>query len=378
MSDSEDRSEERIQRIMARAGITSRRKAEELIREGRVTVNGQVAGIGDKADPSRDAIKVDGKRLQPHTGDFRYLLLNKPKGVMSTVADPQGRKTVMDFVPPTLRKALVPVGRLDYDTEGLILLTDDGDFAQHVAHPRYGGSKTYEVKVKGEPPMEQIAKLRSGIMLEGRMTAPARITARVKSTGRKRRLEEDEGHNTWWVVELTEGRTRQIREMFLRIGHPVQKLRRVAIGPLRDPGLPIGSVRELSAREVETLRRITARPKKRPEPGKKTAPRPSTAAPDAAGKPAAKAPARKAGVKKKLPAKKSAAKQAAGSKPAAKKPAARKAPVGRRTLGDRPATSTSRTSPTSRPSSARKSSPAKRSGPGGARRGPGAGRGRRP
>lgn len=349
-------SEERIQRILARAGITSRRKAEELIREGRVTVNGQVAGIGDKADPGKDAIKVDGKRVHPHEGPYRYLLLNKPRGVMSTVSDPQERPTVMDFVPPALRKALVPVGRLDFDSEGLILLTDDGDFAQHVAHPRYGGSKTYDVKVKGEPSEAQLDKLREGILLEGERTAPARITRRAKGPQRRRGDDDGEGHNTWWVVELTQGRTRQIREMFLRIGHPVQKLRRVAIGPLRDPHLPSGAVRELSEREVETLRRITARPKKKKEPGEK--------APAKKAAPAEKAApgGKKVGVKK-VPAKKVAAKKAAAEKKAAKKVPARKA--GAKKAG-------AKRSPAKR-------SPAKRSGPGGARRTSGAaGRSRRP
>lgn len=379
---SEDRNEERIQRIMARAGISSRRKAEELIRDGRVTVNGELAGIGDKADPSRDTIKVDGRRIQPHTGPFRYLLLNKPRAVMSTVDDPQGRQTVMDFVPPGMRKALVPVGRLDFDTEGLILLTDDGDFALHVAHPRYGGSKTYEVKVKGEPPMEQIAKLRSGIVLDGKMTAPAKISPRVKATGRKRRLDEGEGHNTWWIVELTEGRTRQIREMFMRIGHPVQKLRRVAIGPVRAPGLPLGSIRELTDKEVETLRKITARPKKRAEAEKeKKATRPARPAEGAT----ATDPAKPRKPSRIVPVKKSSAKKAAAPKdpdskaPASKAPAskapARKAPVKKAAAKKAPA---KKAGAAKRPSGARPparpSAPARRSGPGGgARRGPGAG-----
>lgn len=372
-------SEERIQRILARAGITSRRKAEELIREARVTVNGQVAGIGDKADPARDAIKVDGKRVHPHEGPFRYLLLNKPRHVMSTVSDPQERKTVMDFVPPTLRKALVPVGRLDFDSEGLIILTDDGEFAQHVAHPRYGGSKTYDVKVKGDPDESQIDRLREGIVLEGVRTLPARIVRRGKGPQR-RRGDDDEGHNTWWVVELTQGRTRQIREMFLRIGHPVQKLRRVAIGPLRDPHLPTGAVRELSEREVETLRRITARPKKKkedphPQPLSRKQERgekQETAEPAVPGK--------KKGVKK-VPAKKLAAKReaaeakkeaAAAKKGAAKKAPAKKAPARKASAKKAPA----RKAPAKR--SAARRSPAKRSGPGGGRRSPGAGRGRRP
>jgi len=307
-------SEERVQRILARAGIASRRKAEELIREGRVTVNGQVAEIGAKADPRRDAIKLDGRRVQPHAGEHHYLLLNKPKAVMSTVADPQGRPTVMDFVPATLRKALVPVGRLDFNTEGLILLTDDGDFAQHVAHPRYGGVKTYEVKVKGLPTAAEIARLETGILLDGRLTAPCRVTPR-HSAGRYRKgvqrrvLEEGEGENSWWTIELTEGRSRQIREMFLRVGHPVQKLRRVAIGPLRDADLPLGAVRELTEREVELLRKTTAR---RVKKGTGVPPR----------RPAAKAAAKKAAPRKAAP------KKAAARKPAGR-PSARGARRGR-------------------------------------------------
>lgn len=188
-----------------------------------------------------------------------------------------------------------------------------------MAHPRYGGSKTYEVKVKGEPSAAELDRLREGIVLEGERTLPARITRRAKGAQRRRGGDDEEGHNTWWVVELIQGRTRQIREMFLRIGHPVQKLRRVAIGPLRDPHLPLGALRELSEREVETLRRITARPKKkktdpRPRPfdpipgarerkrGEKPAARPKKAAP---GKKAA--PARKRAPAKRAPAKKGGA-----------------------------------------------------------------------
>jgi 23S rRNA pseudouridine2605 synthase len=253
-------SEERLQKILARAGLASRRKAEELIREGLVTVNGRVAVLGEKADPERDAIKVDGKRLQV-SREHRYLLLNKPKGYMSTLSDPEGRPTVIDLVPPAMRKALVPVGRLDFHTEGLLLLTDDGDFAQRIAHPRYGGTKTYEVKVKGIPGEAQLDRLRAGIVLAGRRTAAAKITPRspFKPAGARRRGEA-ESENSWWMVELAEGRTRQIREMFLHIGHPVQKLRRVAIGSLRDPRLPLGALRELSEREVERLLKSSRKP----------------------------------------------------------------------------------------------------------------------
>ncbi len=247
-------SEDRLQKIMARAGVTSRRKAEEIIEQGRVTVNGRVASLGDKADPHADAIKVDGKRLEPRK-TFHYLLLNKPAGVMSTRHDPEGRPTVLDLVPPKFRKALVPVGRLDFQTEGLLLLTDDGDFAHRIAHPRFGCTKTYEVKVKDEPPREEVAKLlERGAVIEGRRVVPKRIDA-VRSPGPR------EGKNAWFVVEIAEGRTRQIREMFFRMGNPVQRLRRVAIGPLRDPDLPLGAVRELTDREVAKLRRVTTKPK---------------------------------------------------------------------------------------------------------------------
>lgn len=258
-------SEERLQKILARAGVASRRKAEELIREGLVTVNGRVAGLGDKADAERDAIKVGGKRIQP-LREHRYLLLNKPKGYMSTLSDPEGRPTVIDLVPPGMRKALVPVGRLDFHTEGLLLLTDDGELAQRIAHPRYGGTKTYEVKVKGIPNEAQLDRLRAGILLEGRRTAPAKIAPRApfKPAGARRRGEA-ESENSWWRVELTEGRTRQIRDMFLHIGHPVQKLRRVAIGSLRDPHLPLGALRELSEKEVQRLLKSARKPEEKQE-----------------------------------------------------------------------------------------------------------------
>jgi 23S rRNA pseudouridine2605 synthase len=252
-------SAERVQKFLARAGVASRRHAEELIAEGRVTVNGKTAGLGDKVDPAQDAVKVDGKRVQPRKPGT-YLALYKPRAVMSTVADPEGRPTVLDLVPRGLRRALVPVGRLDFLTEGLILLTDDGEFAQRVAHPRYGCRKTYEVKVRGGPAERDLDKLRAGIVLEGRRTAPARITARqVPARARKGRGGDDEtGDNTWWTVELTQGRTRQVREMFQRIGHPVMKLRRVAIGTVTAGGLGPGDLRPLSEREVESLRRASA------------------------------------------------------------------------------------------------------------------------
>jgi 23S rRNA pseudouridine2605 synthase len=255
---------ERLQKILARAGVAARRKAEDLMREGRVTVNGRIAVLGEKADPAIDSIRVDDKRIQCSTSK-RYLLLNKPRGYLTAVEDEAGRPTVMQLVPQHWRKALIPVGRLDYQTEGLLILTDDGEFAQRISHPRYGCHKTYEVKVKGTPEEAQLDRLRQGIILEGRRTAPCRITW-MKSTGSR----DEEGGNTWFAVELSEGRTRQVREMFFRIDHPVQKLRRVAIGPLRDTELPVGAVRELSERELSLLRRTTDKVVAKPARSRKT------------------------------------------------------------------------------------------------------------
>lgn len=240
-------SEDRLQRLLARAGLASRRKAEEMIREGRVTVNGKTATIGDKADPAIDDVRLDGKPVRPPATQ-RYLLFNKPPECMSTRSDPEGRRTVFDLLPRGMARGLVTVGRLDYHSEGLLILTDDGDFAQRVAHPRYGCRKTYEVKVKGAPAESALRKLRQGIVLDGRRTSRCRISP-LTTKGERRAL-----RNTWWTVELSEGRSRQIREMFFRIGHPVQRLRRVAIGSVRDPRLGPGGLRELTRREVESFR----------------------------------------------------------------------------------------------------------------------------
>ena len=246
--------EDRLQKILSRAGIASRRKAEELIEAGRVTVNGKVATLGDKADAENDHVKVDGKLVPPPVPD-RYFVVNKPDGYVSTRRDPEGRPTVMDLIPPKFHKALVPVGRLDYHSEGLLLLTTDGDWAQKVAHPRYGCRKTYEVKVKGVPDAGSIRKLRGGGMkIAGSTIRPAEVEM-IRTTKRG-----DEG-NSWWTIEIGEGKTRQVREMFFRIGHPVQKLRRVAIGPLTDAHLPRGAARELSPEEVEALRRAGGKKK---------------------------------------------------------------------------------------------------------------------
>lgn len=247
---------ERLQKIIAHAGFASRREAETMIRDGRVTLNGRtVTELGTKADAGRDHIKVDGKlitREEPH----RYILLYKPKEVMTTVDDPQGRRTVIDLV-RGVRERIYPVGRLDFHSEGLVLLTNDGELAYKVSHPTHGSVKTYHVKVRGVPDERLIEKLRRGITLEGKRTLPADIN-RLKTTGKK----DDEG-NSWFDVRLHEGRTQQIRKMFQAIGHPVAKLRRVAIGPIADPKLTPGVWRELTKHEVKMLATM-----KEPKPAK--------------------------------------------------------------------------------------------------------------
>ena len=240
---------DRLQKVLARAGVASRRKVEDLLREGRVTVGGEPAKLGQSFDPAAGPIRVDGEIIDPGRLAPLYLLVHKPPGVVSTMEDPQGRATVLELVPPELRPGLVPVGRLDFHTSGLLILTTDGDFAQKVAHPRHGCTKTYEAKVKGQPSKEALDKLRRGIRLDGRPTGPCRIEPRGKVRGERR-----PGDTSWWTVTLGEGRNRQVREMFQRIGHPVRKLRRVAIGDLREPEMPMGTYRELAPGEVARLR----------------------------------------------------------------------------------------------------------------------------
>ena len=238
---------ERVQKLLAQAGLASRREAEQWIEAGRVTVNGAPVKLGDRADLKHDVVKVDGKRLA-RPAPRRYLLLNKPRGYLTTRHDPDGRPTVFDLLPVNLRPGLQAVGRLDFQTEGLLLLTDDGDLAQRVSHPSHGGVKTYAVKVKGVPSVESIRCLRKGVFIDGRRTLPARI---VRRPGAKRQRAAIA--NSWWTVALKEGRNRQIREMFFRVGHPVLKLRRTGIGGLTDPRLPMGQFRELTSDEVVRL-----------------------------------------------------------------------------------------------------------------------------
>ncbi|HEX6087173.1 MAG TPA: pseudouridine synthase [Thermoanaerobaculia bacterium] len=296
---------ERLQKIIAHAGFASRREAETMIREGRVTVNGKVVTeLGTKADPTSDHVKVDGK-LITKPEEHRYILLYKPREVMTTVADPQGRRTVIDLV-KGVRERIYPVGRLDFHSEGLILLTNDGDLAFKISHPKHGSVKTYHVKVRGVPEDRIIGKLERGITIDNKRTLPCEI-ARMKTTGRG-----DEEGNSWFEVKLREGRTQQIRKMFQAVGHPVSKLRRVAIGPLSDPRLTPGDYRELTTKEVKMLATMQepAKPKPRRAPAATTG--------GAKKKPAAgaKKPARKAAAPAKrkaaAPAKRAASRRGRG------------------------------------------------------------------
>jgi 23S rRNA pseudouridine2605 synthase len=214
-----------------------------------VRVNGRLAVLGDRADPQKDSIKVDERRVRVEAGPKTYILLNKPKGFVTTVSDPEGRDTVLQLLPGRLRRTVKPVGRLDVQTEGLLLLTDDGELARLVTHPSTGCPKEYLVKVSGEPAPARLEKLRRGVFLDGERTRPCEIE-RVSGTPRR---EGAEG-NTWLRVTLREGKSRQIRRMFASIGHPVSKLRRVAIGPVRDAHLRPGDSRPLRPDEVEALR----------------------------------------------------------------------------------------------------------------------------
>ena len=235
---------ERLQKALARVGVGSRRACERLITEGRVTVDGEVATIGRKVDPATARIEVDGVAIGV-AEDLVYYLLNKPDGVVSTASDPQGRRTVVDLVPAGPR--VYPVGRLDRDTEGLLLLTNDGDLANHLTHPSHGVDKEYLVQVRGRPSPKALRSLREGVELEDGVTAPARAS-----------LVGDAGDGvTALRLVIHEGRNRQVRRMCEAVGHPVVRLVRTRIGPLADRGLRPGEVRTLTASEVRSLRQAS-------------------------------------------------------------------------------------------------------------------------
>jgi 23S rRNA pseudouridine2605 synthase len=261
--------EQRLQKLIAAVGIASRRHAEELIANGQVTVNGKVVTeLGTKADPDIDHIKVNGKLINPKlkTRENKYVLLNKPRGYLSSVSDPEGRPLVVELLPASLGR-LHPVGRLDFNTEGLLLLTNDGQLTNFVTSARNRVEKVYEVKVKGTPTETSIERLRRGVTLEdGTRTAPAKIT-----------LLHETDTNAWFEVLLHQGRNQQIRRMFDLIGHSVLKLKRVRIGFLRDDDLKPGWWRLLADSEVGRLMKPQSKAKKRapaksPAPSKKPEP----------------------------------------------------------------------------------------------------------
>jgi 23S rRNA pseudouridine2605 synthase len=238
--------QERLQKILSAAGVASRRAAERLIVDGRVSVNGTtVVDLGSKADPQADTIAVDGRRIKTAV-PLRYVLVNKPAGMVTTRSDPERRRTVLELVPPDLGY-LYPVGRLDYDSEGLLLLTNDGELAARLTHPRHEVPKVYRARVRGVPDAAAIERLSRGIPLDGHRTAPAGVKV-VK------RFETPRGSDA--IVELTlrEGRNRQVRRMCEAVGHPVMSLGRIQFGPLRDPGLKVGHARELTTAEIRHLK----------------------------------------------------------------------------------------------------------------------------
>ena len=235
--------EERLQKILSQAGIASRRKAEELIQAGHVTVNGTViTELGSKADLEHDHIKVNNKILRAPTR-HTYIALNKPKGCVTTMSDPEGRPTVMHLL-RGVKDRVFPVGRLDYNSEGLLLMTNDGEFAHRVTAPTSHVLKTYVVKVNGQLTLEQEKQFQEGISLHGKRTAPAQLK-RIKH-----------GANPWYEVRIAEGRQNQIRIMFKHFGRLVEKLRRVKIGFLELGPIKPGQLRQLSVEEVERFKKL--------------------------------------------------------------------------------------------------------------------------
>jgi 23S rRNA pseudouridine2605 synthase len=236
--------EKRLQKILSELGVASRRKAEEMILEGRIKVNGKVAEVGQKADPERDAIKLDGKLLTGRPESKVYYVFNKPRNVMTTLEDPEGRPAISAYLKKMrIKQRVYPVGRLDFDSEGLLLITNDGDLAYGVLHPSKKIPKTYEVKVKGVLPESAIQQLEEGIYLEEGRTAPAKIK-------KLRKLKQ----NSWIEVTIHEGKKRQIRRMLQRVGHPVSRLIRKKINGITLGHLKPGEMRPMTPEEIERLR----------------------------------------------------------------------------------------------------------------------------
>jgi 23S rRNA pseudouridine2605 synthase len=236
---------ERVQRSLARAGYGSRRASEDLIREGRVTINGLVASLGDRVDPQTDVVEVDGARVVTDP-DARTFALHKPAGVVSSLKDPQGRPDLTAYLPTDTR--VVPVGRLDRDTEGLLLLTGDGELANRLMHPRFGVEKEYLAEVDGAPTSKQLAELRRGVELEDGTAKP-----------RSARVVDAAGERAAIRLVLAEGRKREVRRMLLAVGLPVRRLVRVRVGPVRLGTLPAGELREIGGEELGALYRAPGR-----------------------------------------------------------------------------------------------------------------------
>jgi pseudouridine synthase len=233
--------QERLQKFIARAGVASRREVERFITEGRVAVNGCIiTKLGTKVDPVRDVIKFDG-RLVRSSPKKLYVVLNKPVGYVSTLKDPQGRPVIMELL-NRITVRVYPVGRLDYDAEGLMLLTNDGELAHRLQHPRYGISRTYEVKIKDIPTDDELSRVRKGIKLEDGVTLPAKVTFLRRTM-----------KNCWLKMTLSEGRNRQVKRMFAAIGHPVMKIKRVKFGVIGLGNLMKGQYRHLTEDEVKDL-----------------------------------------------------------------------------------------------------------------------------
>jgi 23S rRNA pseudouridine2605 synthase len=241
---------DRLQKVLARAGIGSRRVCEDYIVRRRIRVNGEVAILGRRVHPESDVIEFD-RVIVTTRADLVHYLLNKPRGVVTTAHDPQGRQTVLDLLPSDQR--IFPVGRLDLDSEGLIVLTNDGDLAQALTHPSLGVEKEYLAELRGIPTRAELRQLREGIELEDGLTAPATVT-----------LTDEHGGNAAISIAIHEGRNRQVRRMCEAIGHPVRRLIRVRIGPIADPALSPGDWRVLTPSEVRSLHGATGN---RPAPG---------------------------------------------------------------------------------------------------------------
>ncbi|MEZ4485301.1 MAG: pseudouridine synthase [Syntrophotaleaceae bacterium] len=234
---------ERLQKLIAAAGLASRRQAERWIDAGRVTVNGRPASLGDQADSDRDRIEVDGRPLRLEQLKT-YVLLHKPAGYVTTACDPQGRKVVTDLL-ADVKVRVFAVGRLDLNTEGLLLLTNDGDLAARLTHPRHQIAKTYLVRVRGALSAAARLSLEQGVKLDDGLTAPARV-AKVRSSG----------SHTWLELTITEGRNRQVRRMCEAVGHPVSRLKRIGLAFLNLDGTPLGKYRQLTPAEVKRLKRL--------------------------------------------------------------------------------------------------------------------------